>query len=89
MTFFAGPLSKWVLITYFSSLKASICPALCRGLNLKDNLPNFGSICLILYNFSGFYKIIREIKDFIPKYFMQILLLVFFDVKDTNQKKAR
>ncbi len=78
-----------MLITYFSSLKASICPALYGGLNLKDNLPKFGSICIILYNFNGFYKIIREIKDFMPKYFMPILLLVFFDVKDTNQKKAR
>ena len=60
----------WVLITAFSSLKASICPALRGRFDLKDNLPKFGSICLILYDFNGFYKIIRKIKDFMPKYFV-------------------
>ena len=60
----------WVLITAFSSPKASICPVLRGRFDLKDNLPKFGSICLILYDFSGFYKIIRKIKVFMPKYFV-------------------
>ena len=60
----------WVLITAFSSPKASICPVLRGRFDLKDNLPKFGSICLILCDFSDFYKIIRKIKVFMPKYFV-------------------
>ena len=60
----------WVLITAFSSPKASICPVSRGRFDLKDNLPKNGSICLILYDFSGFYKIIRKIKVFMPKYFV-------------------
>ena len=60
----------WVLITAFSSPKASICPVLRGRFDMKDNLPKFGSICLILYDFSGFYEIIRKIKVFMPKYFV-------------------
>ena len=41
-----------------------------RKVRPEDNLPKFGSICLNLYIFSGFYKIIREIKAFMPKYFV-------------------
>ena len=60
----------WVLITAFSSPKASICPVLRGRFDLQDNLRKFESICLILYDFSGFYKIIRKIKVFMPKYFV-------------------
>ena len=56
-------------------------PALPGRLNLKDNLPTFRSICLILYDFNEFYKIINKIKDFMLKYFLMS--------KDTNQKRAR
>ena len=69
----------WVLITAFSSPKASICPALRGRFDLKDNLPKFGSICLILYDFNGFYKIIMKIKVFI-KVFCVGSFPVFFDV---------
>ena len=60
----------WVFITAFSSPKASICLVLRGGFDLDDNLPKFGSICLNLYDFSGFYKIIKKIKGFMPKYFV-------------------
>ena len=60
----------WVPLTAFSSPKASICPVLPGRFDLKDNLPEFGSICLILCDFSRFYKIIRKIKVFMPKYFV-------------------
>ena len=66
----------WVLITAFSSPKASICPALRGRLNLKDNLPTFRSNCLILYDFNQFYKIINKIKDFMLKYFLMSRTLI-------------
>jgi len=54
----------------FFKPRASICTVLRGRFDLKDNLPKFGSICLILYNFNGFYEIIMKIKVFMPKYFV-------------------
>ena len=51
-------------------------PALRGRLNLKDNLPTFRSICLILYDFNEFYKIINKIKDFMLKYFLMSRTLI-------------
>ena len=50
--------------------EASIYPVLRGRFDLKNNLPKFESICLILYNFNGFYEIIMKIKVFMPKYFV-------------------
>ena len=54
----------------FFKPKTSICPALRVKVRPEDNLPQFGSICLNLNIFSGFYKIMRKIKVFMPKYFV-------------------
>ena len=71
MKFFTITLMKiWVLKTAFSSPRHLFCPVLRRRFDLKDNLCKFGSICLILYDFSGFYKILKKIKVFMPKYFV-------------------
>lgn len=57
--------------------KASICPVLRGRFDLKDNLPKFRSISLILYNFNGFYKIIMKIKVIMPKYFCKFFSSIF------------